>query len=286
MKRRDFLRSAAAGAVALNAPHLLADTTGKKKYASDRIVLGPRKVEVSRLAMGTGTDGVGGSSNQTKKLGVNGVAELFQAAYDHGITFWDSADQYGSHPHLKAALKLGIPREKVTILTKTHASTEKEMRDDLDRFRSELGTDYIDILLLHCMIDADWPERKKGAMEAIAEAQEKGIVRTRGVSCHTIEALRAAAKSPWVEVDLARFNPGQFHMDADIATVGGVLRDMKAQGKGLIGMKILGNGMLRDRQDEALRFALTHGPFDCFTIGSESRAEMEDLVRRIPAQSA
>src|SRR5581483_11784779 len=191
MKRRDFLRSATAGALALNTlPARLAADNGQKKLARDRILLGPKKVEVSRLAMGTGTDGAGGSSNQTKKLGVNGLAELFQAAYDHGVTFWDSADQYGTHPHLKAALKLGIPREKVTILTKTHASTEKEMREDLDRFRKELGTDYIDILLLHCMLDEDWPEKKKGAMEFISEAQETGLVRTKGVSCDTIEALR------------------------------------------------------------------------------------------------
>src|SRR5206468_1546245 len=175
--------------------------------------LGPKKIEVSRLAMGTGTDGSGGSSNQTKKLGVNGLADLFKAGYDHGITFWDSADQYGTHPHVKAALKLGIPREKVTILTKTHASTEKEMRADLDRFRRELGTDYIDILLLHCMIDGDWPERKKGAMAVISEAQEKGIVRTHGTSCHTLEALKTAAHTPWVQVDLARINSAQIAMD-------------------------------------------------------------------------
>jgi|SRR5579884_1555812 len=287
MKRRDFLKRASAGALALNTlPARLAADTGQKKLASDRILLGPRKVEVSRLAMGTGTDGVGGSSNQTRKLGLNGLADLFKAGYDQGVTFWDSADQYGTHPHLKAALKLGIPREKVTILTKTHASTEKEMRADLDRFRRELGTDYIDILLLHCMLDGDWDQRKKGAMAVISEAQEKGIVRTKGVSCHTIEALRTAARSPWVEVDLARFNPAQVYMDDKVATVAAVLHDMKAQGKGLIGMKVLGAGKLRDRPDEGLRFALTQSPVDCFTIGSESRQELNDLIRRIPAASA
>jgi aryl-alcohol dehydrogenase-like predicted oxidoreductase len=285
MKRRDFLKGATAGALALNAiPSRLA-AEGQKKLASDRVLLGPRKIEVSRLAMGTGTDGVGGSSNQTRKMGLNGLADLFKAGYDHGVTFWDSADQYGTHPHLKAALKLSIPREKVTILTKTHASTEKEMRADLDRFRRELGTDYIDVLLLHCMMDADWPERKKGAMAVISEAQEKGIVRTKGVSCHTIEALRAAAASPWVEVDLARFNPAQVAMDDKVATVASVLHDMKAQGKGLIGMKVFGAGQLRNRKDECLRFALTKNPADCFTIGAESRDELDDLVRSIPAAS-
>ena len=92
------------------------------------------KVELSRLAMGSGTNGSGGSSNQTKKLGVTGLADHYRAGFDQGITFWDTADQYGSHPHVREALKK-TPREKVTILTKTHASTEAEMRADLDRFR-------------------------------------------------------------------------------------------------------------------------------------------------------
>jgi len=178
MNRRHFLLSGAAltGAAALSRfPYPLFAGTAKK-LASDRVRLGPMKVEVSRLAMGTGTNGSGGSSNQTRKLGLQGVADLLQAAYDQGVTFWESADQYGSHPHLREALKRGIPREKITILTKTHASTEKEMRADLDRFRRELGTDYIDILLLHDMEQSDWPEHKQGAMAVISEAREKGIV--------------------------------------------------------------------------------------------------------------
>ncbi|MBX5494969.1 MAG: aldo/keto reductase [Bryobacteraceae bacterium] len=284
MNRRSFLTTSALGAVSLQSfpHHLFASST--KKYASDRVKLGPMKVELSRLAMGTGTNGSGGSSNQTKKLGLSGVADLFRAAFDQGVTFWDSADQYGSHPHLKEALKK-TPREKVTILTKTHANTEAEMKADLDRFRREIGTDYLDIVLLHCMMDENWPERKKGAMEYLSEAREKGIIRTHGVSCHTLGALKTAAKHPWVQVDLARINPAGVAMDADPATVISVLREMKAAGKGIIGMKILGAGRLRNRVDECLQYALALDCVDCFTIGAESRAEMLDLVAKIPAAS-
>jgi 1-deoxyxylulose-5-phosphate synthase len=284
MNRRDFFLRTAGAAVALDRfPHHLFASTSQK-FAADRVQLGPMKVGLSRLAMGTGTNGSGGSSNQTKRLGLAGLADLFRAAYDQGITFWDSADQYGTHPHLKEALK-SVPRDKVTILSKTHASTEKEMRADLDRFRREIGTDYIDILLLHCMLDADWPQRKQGAMAVISEAREKGIVRTHGTSCHTLEALKTSARTPWVQVDLARINPAQVAMDADPQTVIGVLRQMKAAGKGVIGMKILGAGRLRNKVDESLQFALSLDCVDCFTIGSESRAEMLDLVKKIPAAS-
>jgi aryl-alcohol dehydrogenase-like predicted oxidoreductase len=276
--------AAATAAVSLESFPYPLFAANSRKQATDRIKLGPMKVELSRLAFGTGTNGSGGSSNQTKMLGVTGLADLFNAGYDQGLTFWDSADQYGTHPHLKEALKR-VPREKVTILSKTHASTEKEMKADLDRFRREIGTDYIDILLLHCMLDADWPDRKKGAMAVISEAREKGIVRTHGVSCHTLEALKTAARTPWVQVDLARINPARVAMDADPATVISVLREMKAAGKGVIGMKIFGAGKLRDRTDECLQYALGLDCVDCFTIGVESRAQMEDLLKKIPAAS-
>jgi len=265
-----------------NFPHHL--YAGTQKNAQDRVLLGPAKVPVSRLAMGTGTNGVGGSSNQTKKLGFKGVSELFRAAYDQGVFFWDSADQYGSHPHLKEALKT-VPRDKVTILSKSRATTAADMRADLDRFRREIGTDYIDIVLLHCMMDEDWDVRLKGCMDVLSEAKEKRIIKTKGVSCHTLKALKTAAKSPWVEVDLARFNPAGAAMDDKPEVVADVLKQMKAAGKGVIGMKVLGAGKLRTKADEAIQWHLAQGLTDCFTIGSESRAEMEDLLRKIPAAS-
>ena len=284
MNRRNFLRAGAAGFVSLNQfpHHLFAATVAKN--ATDRITLGPRKIQLSRLAMGTGTRGGGGSSNQTRKLGYNGVAELFRAAYDQGVNFWDSADQYGSHTYLREALKT-VPRDKVVILTKSNSTTAAALKADIDRYRKEIGVDYIDILLMHKMEAADWPTRMRGPMDVISEAQERGIVRSHGVSCHTLQALQAAAAEPWVEVTLSRVNPAGLHMDADPATVLGVLRKMKQAGKGVVGMKILGQGDLRAKTDEALQFATAQDCLDCMTIGSESRAEFEDLLRKIPAAS-
>ena len=174
-----------------------------------------------------------------------------------------------------------MPRDKVTVLTKTFSRDAASARADLDRFRRELGTDYLDICLIHCVTEADWTDRYRGVLDVLSEAKQKGIIRAHGCSCHTIEALRAAAKSPWVEVDLARINPVGAIMDADPATVIGVLKEMKAAGKAVIGMKILGQGALRNRQDEGIKFALSNGVLDAFTIGAESKQEQEDLIRRI-----
>lgn len=283
MKRRDFLRhsAAAAGAGAL-LPR--AEAALERRFASDVVELGPDKVKLSRLAMGTGTSGVGGSSHQTRKLGVKGIVDLFWYGYDNGVTFWDSADQYGSHPHCKAALKV-VPREKVSIMTKTHAKTYNEMKADFDRFKREIGTDYVDICLLHAVTEPDWTTKRAGAMEYLSEMREKGELGTHGLSCHSLPALKLAAKTDWVHVDLARINPAGVAMDADPATVIEVLREMKAKGKGVIGMKILGAGRLANRPDAMLSHALQLDCVDCFTIGAENQNQLSDLIRRIPSAS-
>ncbi len=286
MKRRTFIRHslAAAGALTFTSSWYRMHAGISKKYVSDRIVLGDTGIEVSRLAMGTGSNGWNKQSNQTRKLGIKGLADLLQAAYDDDVFFWDTADQYGSHPHLREALKY-VPREKVVILTKTRASNEKEMKSDLDRFRRELNTDYIDIMLLHDMERGDWPEYLKPVMNVLSEAREAGIIRAHGVSCHTLPALESAAASDWVQVDLARINPFGVIMDAPVPKVVEVLKRMKSQGKGIIGMKIFGAGKLVSKKDECLQYALAQNYVDCFTIGQESRQQLDDLVKRVPEAS-
>jgi aryl-alcohol dehydrogenase-like predicted oxidoreductase len=288
MKRREFLHrtACAAGAAWLHssafARRAFAIPALSRKFtAADTVTLGKTGIQTSRLAMGTGTVGVGHHSHQTA-LGVKGLSDLLLNGYDRGLCFFDSADSYGSHPHVAEALK-NVPRDKVTVLTKTWARDAASARADLDRFRRELGTDQIDICLMHCLTEGDWTERFKGVMDVLSEAKQKGIIRAHGCSCHSIEALRTATKSSWVEVQLVRINPVGAYMDSDPDTVVSVLREMRAAGKGVIGMKILGQGELRNRQDEALGYALSLNLLDAFTIGAESKAEQEDLIRRIAA---
>jgi len=287
MHRREFLiRSASGlGAAWLSSTSILNAIAEQKlpaKFsASDTVTLGSTGIKTSRLAMGTGTVGSGGHSHQTA-LGVKGLSDLLLNGYDHGLRFFDAADSYGSHAHVAEALK-HVPRDKVTVLSKSWARDASTMRADLDRFRRELSTDYLDVCLMHCVTEGDWTDRFRGAMDVLSEAKQKGIIRTHGCSCHSIEALRAAAKSPWVEIDLARINPVGAYMDSDPATVVGVLKEMKAAGKAVVGMKILGQGTLRNRQDEAIKSALSLGILDAFTIGAESKQEQEDLIRRIAA---
>ena len=286
MKRREFVKYSFAtiGTLAVAPSYRLFAVEDVKKYANELVTLGKTGMKVSRLAMGTGTMGINHHSEETDELGIKGLSSLLEAAYNLGINFWDSADQYGSHPHLKEALK-HVPREKVVILTKSHATTSSKMKSDLDRFRNEIGTDYLDIVLLHMMTDADWQERYQGAMEELAKAREDGIIRAHGVSCHSLEALESAATSDWVQVCLARINYAGVVMDADVKTVEKVLHTMHDNGKGVVGMKIFGAGQLAHQPDKCLRYVLGLDCVDAFTIGQRSQNEMRDLLRRIPAAS-
>lgn len=286
IRRRDFVRhGAVAGGAALlgfsRFPHALYAVT-PKKTAQDVITLGRTGLKVSRLAQGTGTNGFGGTSNQVK-LGIPVLAELLRAGVDQGLSFWDTADDYGSHPAIKEALKT-VSRDKVVVMTKVEVKDAAKMRADLDRIRREMGTDVIDIVLMHCMWAEDWPKRFEGPMAVLSEAKEKGQVRAVGVSCHTIRALKTSAACDWVDVQLARLNPVGVEMDADPDTVAPVLEEMKRKGKGVLGMKILGAGFLREEVDPALQYALA-SPLDAFTIGAGDRRELEDLLAKIPPAS-
>jgi predicted aldo/keto reductase-like oxidoreductase len=282
MNRREFLRRSMALGAATAFP--MTAWPAEARHANDVIELGPQKVKVSRMAIGSGTTGGGRSSNQFRKLGAQGVADLWWDGYDHGLIFVDTADTYGTHDAIKLLLKK-VPREKLTIMTKSESRSGPDMKTDLDRYRQEMGVDYIDIVLLHCVFVPQWDQYNKPQMDALAEAKEKKIIRSVGISCHSVDTMKIAAKSPWLDICMARVNPAGIRMDGDTATMLPLLADLKAKGKGIIGMKVLGEGQLVENLDDALRFAVTKNIVDCFSIGCESRAEFLDNFNRIPKVS-
>jgi aryl-alcohol dehydrogenase-like predicted oxidoreductase len=243
----------------------------------DTVEFGNTGLRVSRLAFGTGTNGWAGRSQQTD-LGVDGLADLLRLAYDHGITFWDAADAYGSHPHVAKALA-GLPRENVMIATKTTAQSAKQVTQNMERFLRELGTDVLDVVLLHFMTQADWPQSYAGAMEALSRAKEQGKVRAVGVSCHGLGSLRAAAESDWAEVVLARINMAGVNMDASPAEVVPVIERLYASGKAVWGMKVLGCRQLAGKARAAIQYVLELGIVHSIVIGTSARGQLLENVR-------
>jgi predicted aldo/keto reductase-like oxidoreductase len=287
LNRRDFLAQATAAtataALAASGSAIGAPTptprAGLAKSATDKVMLGKTGIECSLVGMGTGSVGSGQASNQTR-LGVQGFTKVVRHALDRGVCLFDVADQYGSHVYLREALK-GVPREKYVIQTKTHATKFADAKSHIERYRLELGVDYIDILLLHCMQKGNWPVDHTGSMEYLMQAKADKLIRAHGTSCHGMDPLSTSAKNPFVEVDLARINPeGLIMDDKKPDEVASRLEEMHNAGKGVIGMKIFGEGKMKEanRRDESLRYVLGLGTVNAFIIGFESTAQVDDAL--------
>jgi aryl-alcohol dehydrogenase-like predicted oxidoreductase len=287
--RREFIQKSTAGLAGLAAvtSGFARSYPGTTVSSIDKVKLGSTGLNVPRVALGTGSAGWKDVSNQTR-LGYKGFVELAQHAYDKGIRFFDTADMYGSHEYVREALKV-IPRDKVTILTKVMVYDQKgwyktePFQTSLDRFRKEIGTDYFDIFLLHCMMNGQWTTEYRKYMDGLSEAKEKGIIKTVGISCHNMDAMIEAANNPWVDVLLARINNKGPRMDGTPAEVMKVLETARKNGKGVIGMKVFGMGDLikEDERETSLQYVIKSGNVDCMTLGLESKAQIDDAVSRV-----
>lgn len=282
--RRKFLESSAA--LALVPSVLRGAETPPKRTALDQVELGKTGLRLSRIGIGTGSRG----GSVQRALGREGFEKLVRHAWDRGITYIDTADSYRMHEWIRGAVK-GLPREKLFIQTKIGGNPEKPLAE-IDRFRKELDTDYLDSVLVHCAFTSTWDEERKRVIEGLEEAKAKKLIRAHGASYHSVPALRRAAGLAWIDVSLVRLNPQGAHIDtggerwderSDASHVPAVLEALEALRKtrgGMIGMKILGEGDFTSREDreKAIRFAVTCGLLDAMAIGFKSAAEIDEAI--------
>lgn len=285
ISRRQFIQTGIIGAAAVSTGFANVVYASSASLQIDRVKLGKTGLVIPRLALGTGSHGGNQSSDMTR-MGIENWVKIARYAQERGVTFYDAADLYGSHQNVKEILK-EVPREKATILTKIWTRPEKWNQDTpvktIDRFRIETGSDYFDILLLHCMTNGKWQEERKPYIEALSEAKQKGIVKTIGLSCHSFDALKLAAEDPWVDVILARINPEGVIMDASPEEVMAVLKKAHDSGKGIIGMKIYGEGRFTEeaQREKSLQYAIGSGNIDSMTIGVTTTEQIDENVNRI-----
>lgn len=280
--RRDFLRASITGAALVTVGRTFAkDETALQTIG--KTTLGKTGITVSRLAIGTGTNGWGFESNQTR-MGQTAFSEIARHAWECGINFFDTADAYGSHTIVKNVIK-ALPRDQVVVMSKiwtrdTDFMTYRGASIELDKIRKQLGVDYIDIVLLHCMTSGDWPAEKARECEELEEAKQKGVIRAHGVSCHSLEALQAAASSPWVDVVLACINHTGAMMDAKPERVMPVLKQAHERGAGVLGMKIFGCGRLTgaEQRQKSMQYVWGSGNVDAMTIGYEKVSHVDDAI--------
>jgi len=292
LTRRSFLKhsTAAASALAVAPTFAFAAENAAGKFDPfEPVALGRTGVKVSRVAMGTGVRGGNRQSNH-KRMGKENCEKLIRNAYERGVRTFDLADLYGTHPFVIPALQ-NIPRKDFAIISKIWfrpgGIPEKE-RPDADvvteRFLKELKTDYIDLLLLHCVVSPKWPEELQRQMEIMDKLKQKGMIRAHGVSCHSLEALDAAAKEPWVDSVHARINPFGAKMDGPAEKVVPALQKLSAAGKAVVGMKLIGEGEFRnsdEKRDESVRFVLGLGCVTVLNVGFEKVEEIDDFAARV-----
>ncbi|MDX9880850.1 MAG: aldo/keto reductase [Prolixibacteraceae bacterium] len=291
LNRRKFV-----AALSLGTAHLLFNApvfaSGKPVYSADPVQLvklGRSGLETSLIGIGTGVHG-GLRSSALTRGGKDSAIRVIRHAYDHGIRFFDCADTYGTHPVMKEALH-DMDREKITICSKIWVRPggipEQERPDAdvvVDRFRRELGTDYIDLVQIHCMVESTWTDTQKRQMELLDKLKDKGIVRAHGVSVHSIDAMKEALESPWVDVIHVRINPYGIAMDKpEPEEVVQVIAQLHESGKGVIGMKLIGDGKYQNdsqKIDDALKFVLGLGTVDMMIVGFEHTDQIDNYIDR------
>ncbi len=290
--RRQFLQRsvAATGALLLSPGALTQARAAAKRTALDQVTLGQTGIKLSRLGMGTGSN----SGVIQHDLGREAFNSLVKYAYDQGITYFDCAQSYKTFEWLGGAIK-GLPREKLFLQSKIPGRPE-DVLAAIDHHRKVFDTDFVDSMLIHCMVKDGWTEQWKRIMDGFDQAKAKGWIRSKGVSCHSLPALRGARATAWAEVHLVRVNPQGRRMDGegedvwladdpghDVAPVLKEIKAMRAKGRGIIGMKIIGNGEFVDAADreKSIRFAMSLPELDAVVIGFKNRAEIDEAIQRM-----
>lgn len=291
--RRQFIGTVLAGTGALMAgPALSTGQAAKRsrggRKVTDIVTLGKSGIKTTFLAQGTGWSGGARSSAHTR-LGEKEFNKLVRHSLDQGIRFMDVADLYGAHPYMRNALK-GVPRDDYNIMTKIWPREafwnmpSGGAKKEVDRFRKELNTDVLEICLIHCMQDTVWPETFKRVRDELSEMKDKGAVKAIGVSCHDLGALKVAASHPWIDVVLARINNvgKEASMDGSPEEVGAVLKQARANGKIVIGMKIFGSGKLTSpaQKDASLKYVFENELVDAITVGMMDTDQVDDTIKR------
>ncbi len=286
--RRKFLATTLGGAALATLPAPAA----AKRSATDWVTLGNSGVKVTRLAFGTGTHG----GRVQRDLGQKEFTKLVRHAYDRGIRFFESADNYDQMHEMLAEALRGIPRDSYRLMTKLRwrdlAKPDYNPMAEIDRFRRELNSEYFDIFLLHNVQSRTWPADLERLRDALSEAKHKKIIASHGCSGHGLNPIRAYPGTKWMDVALMRVNHDGTMMDnlansnADkgvIEEVIPIMNQVSAQGTGILGMKIMGEGrfLTPEQRDASVRYVVKNTKVEAMTIGFKSTAEIDEAIERL-----
>lgn len=284
--RRDFLKVGMGAAVLSGIGGVKAIAEPAKRSATDLVTLGKSNVKVTRLAFGTGTHG----GRVQRELGQPEFTRLVRHAYDRGIRFFETAESYHGMPEMLSIALKGIPRDSYKLMTKYSTPATGDPAAKIDQFRKQLDSEYIDILLLHCLRPPTWKADYQSLQDGLSEAKQKKIILAQGASVHGLPALRTFPGDKWLEIAMIRMNHNGTKMDTpdvrespengNVDEVVSHTRKVHAQGMGVISMKLVGEGRFTEQadRDASMKFAMGLGCVDAVTIGFKNTSEIDQAI--------
>ncbi|WP_422487222.1 aldo/keto reductase [Gudongella sp. DL1XJH-153] len=242
----------------------------------EKTTLGKSGIEVSRLCFGSLT-----MTPFQANLSQDQGAALIEYAFEKGISFIDTAEIYENYEYIRRALK-SIKRTDYTISTKTYAYTEEMAENSLHKAMKEIGTDYIDIFLLHEQESIHTIRGHYPAIEYLLKAKEAGKIRALGISTHKIAGAKALRDYPELDIlhPIVNMEGIGIH-DGKIDEMLNELEYLYNSGKGIYGMKPLGGGHLIKRAQEALSYVVEKPYIHSIAIGMQSRDEIDANVQML-----
>ena len=232
--------------------------------------------------------GGGRQSNLTRMDRKKGL-DLVRYCYDVGVRLFDLADMYGTHGLVCEALA-GKPRDSYTIITKIWGhprglpEEEREEAEPLvERFLKELNTDYLDLVQIHCMTKPDWQDPFNRYFDGLERLKERGVIKAHGVSCHALSSVQTAAVEPWVDALHIRMNTADARMEGSLEENVAAARLAHQNGKGIIVMKVVGEGAIEDAEarKKSIAYITTLDIADTMVVGFESRDQVDDFLTNV-----
>ena len=233
--------------------------------------LGKSGLKVSRLCFGTLT-----MSPLQRDMTPEEGARLLVYAYERGVRFLDTADLYGTYPHIRLALK---DAPDYVISTKAYCYDRKTTQEALERAFRGVGRDYIDLFMLHEQESLYTLRGHEEALVFLSEQHVKGYIGAVGVSTHFAGCVRAAAKFPMIQVIHPLINyAGIGIQDGSREDMEESIRIARNAGIGIFAMKPLGGGHLIRDNRAALEYAKNSPLLDSIAIGMQTTAEIDANV--------
>ena len=233
--------------------------------------LGRSGLRVSRLCYGTLT-----MSPLQKNMTAAEGAKLLVYAWERGVRFLDTADLYGTYPHIREALK---DAPDYVISTKAYCYDRKTAQEALERAYRGTGRDYIDLFMLHEQESLYTLRGHEEALVYLAEQRERGHIGAVGVSTHFCACVAAAPRFPMIDVIHPLINLGGIGIqDGSREDMESAIRAARDVGIGIFAMKPLGGGHLISSNREALAYAAGNPLLDSVAVGMQSVSEIDANV--------